>query len=611
MAIATVTTSLAKPATVPLVADARPAVAPWQLGPYLLPRSVEDSVVELRPAFGERVLLAMDMRVRRFVELHIVAPSHPLSPEEEVRVKDNLSALRRLRLSSVPLILDIGTEQGMTFYTTVVRNTLTIDEWCAHVGRMEVPTAARLVNGLVRDLRVLQRHHPEILPMVQMNDLLVQETATQGAQLVLAGFDLHHVMMDKSFGAGNELAINAALLFARLFSGSMATSGTKDELRDSGASKRLVDQLTDALAGPSLARGTLDALGEALTENANINAGAVRMEFSPQTWGMTLSRMSGSRVNDDSLVGLQSVLKNYFDTEVVEGLGWFPFMAEGRERRNGGNLRLGITPFSSFLEGYVSPQVPAELSRLQPARQPNIMAPVYSWHQGDMACVVDEKPSGMALTDLIAERERLPAHEALSVLEQLAYTIKQAEMMGVSAIDLHPAQVWLSAADGRDVRGMPIPWAGFRVRLRLHRNPESVFSAPMIEPSILSAALMRGAKQLEKEYALRSFPALAYWMLTGDEACRPGASLPESVSPAVRGFIMDCHRATHEDKMPGAPEWWINQLKDVVILEPAATTRALTGPLWVQPNASTLETAKPKTWVSSKSRPRSAWQLMA
>ncbi len=587
------------------------SMAPWALGAYLLPRSIEDSVVELRQIDAERVVLAHDGRVRRFVELHIVSPSKPLSVEEEDCVMANLAALRPLRLDSIPQILEVGKEQGITFYVTGVQNSIGLESWLAKLGRTEIPTAARLVHGLVRDLRFLEKHQPEVLPLLSLSGLQVVAEEFGTAHLALTRFALQRQLGEKSFGAGGELAVEAAWLFARLFTGSVGRLGVMDELRDSGSSNLLKETLASVFAEHSSCKVSLETLADALGENATINAGVVDERLSPMVNELSLSKLSGCGVNDEPLENLRGVLGQYFSPAALEKLGYFPLYADASGERSQPVLRLGLTPFASFLNNYVSPRVPYDNTKLQSARQPNIMPPFFVWEQGDLVCVVDEKPPGVSLQELVAERGRLSPPEVLQVLEQLAYALKQAEILGATRVDPHPAQIWLAAEVGKDVRGALIPWAGFSVKLRLHRSPESIFSLPIIDPKTLTVAAAAGAKTLEREYVLRSFPALAYYLLTGDSASRPGACLPDGISPEVRAFILDCHRSANEAKSPASPEWWTSQLRGLVQQEPVLNSRGLAAPLWVQPTTGTMEAGKPKTWVQSKSRPRTAWQLMA
>uniref|UniRef100_UPI0019588928 hypothetical protein n=1 Tax=Fusobacterium mortiferum TaxID=850 RepID=UPI0019588928 len=81
------------------------------------------------------------------------------------------------------------------------------------------------------------------------------------------------------------------------------------------------------------------------------------------------------------------------------------------------------------------------------------MAPIYAWEQEDIACVVDERPPGISLAKLVNQRKRLPPHEVVSVLEGVAYAMKQAEGLGCPPPEPHPVQIWLCAEAGKDISG--------------------------------------------------------------------------------------------------------------------------------------------------------------
>ena len=612
MVTAAPTTSLSSAAVafLPAAPLSNTNIEPWKLGYFLMPRSPDDKLIKLSSDADELAALALDSRTRRLVQLHLVSPNHPLSAERQAEVMASLESLKRLRLPTVPQILDIGTQQSMLHYATPLLESVPLELWRAEAHAQPIPVVCRLLFALAKDIRSLQRHQPELLGLISLNSLRVMHAGTGQTQACLGQFNLLHPTADKSFGHSAQLASGLLTLFARLISDEVAVESLVSKVEGSGATRKLAQMVADALRQPTSQAPQIELLVEALEENMGPNA--IMVPWPAAAVSQSLASFSGDPESERCFQGVKSVLANYFAPDMLDRLQRFPFHAEGRELTKRGRIQLGVLPFATFLAQYAGPHQPPELQHCTPERQPNLIRPLHAWQQADLACTADDRPSGMSLTDLMSAREKLSPHESLLLLTQLAYAMRQAQILGASGIDPHPAQIWLDAEPGKDVRGMPLPWAGFSLKLRLHRTPESIFSAPLMDPNALSTALATPG-QLDKEYVLRSFPALAYWLLTGDTAARPGARLSDGISPHVRAFLLDCHRAANESKAPSPPEFWINQLKAIVETEPEAHhTRNMGSTRWVQPAPQTRSGGKPKTWATiSKSGPRSAWKLMA
>ena len=118
------------------------------------------SLVKLPRAKDEIVFLAFDHRLRRLVELHI------LKGESSSKILDAevqpLSSVPKLEASGIcgqsfMSILDVGNDDGLTYYTSSLNDGELAHEYIQRRGPLPVVTSLAIVHQLLRDLLNLGR----------------------------------------------------------------------------------------------------------------------------------------------------------------------------------------------------------------------------------------------------------------------------------------------------------------------------------------------------------------------------------------------------------------------------------------------------------------------
>jgi hypothetical protein len=455
----------------------------------------------------DQCLLAYAANTVSLVEFRVFH-SAAATPEKVAQQLERLTALSQVKTRSLPRIRQHGYSDGLLHMTCDLVRGEPLDDYLARHGALSPTRAFRLIIRLLDDLVYWQDSAVGISRM-SLNDLWI--AAEGGAQLALKIRDIG--LHRQSLAAGENyplqlLSRQICRTLLRLLTGKAETSlSTRNFPALTCLTTPLRVALRDSLDSTEIAGLTLIQLRYELIEAQRVMSKTQALERHP---AMPRSPLEG-RVLPRS---------RDFAIRVKERLGQSLTTLENgmpalltAPSNHAVPVDLIALPSNSLCQD--DPEMVRLIQSLPLREQACLLRPLIRVEEPDHTWLVEEYPSGLGLTELLAQRQHLSAEEAVLLLEHLASHLEDLRAHGIHH-EPHPAKLHLThsmnAENGDDPDSLLLTrWRGFSVRLRLHSNPDALLMPPLVPHHLTSAS---HTSPVEKMH--RAFISLAAWMLTGE-----------------------------------------------------------------------------------------------
>ncbi len=467
----------------------------------------EGRPIEWATPHHDQCLLAYASETASFVEFRVFH-SAVAAPEKVPQQLERLAALSRVKTRSLPRIRQHGYSDGLLHMTCDLVRGEPLDDYLARHGPLTPPRAFRLILRLLDDL-VYWQDSAVGLSRMSLDDLWI--AAEGGAQLALKVRDIG--LHRESLGAGESyplhlLSRQTCRTLLRLLTGKPETAlSTRNFPALTCLTTSLRIALRDSVESTELVGLTLIQLRYELIEAQRAMSHTQTPERQP---AMPRSPLEG-RVLPRS---------RDFARRVKERLG------QSLTTLENGMPALLIAPSNHAVPVDIialpsnnlcqdDPEMDRRIQSLPPREQACLIRPLIRVEEPDHTWLVEEYPSGLGLTEWLAQRQHLSAEEAVLLLEHLASHLEDLRAHGIHH-EPHPAKLHLThsmnAEQSEDPRCLLLTrWRGFSVRLRLHGSPDALLMPPLVPPHPSSSSHTRPEEKMN-----RAFISLAAWLLTGE-----------------------------------------------------------------------------------------------
>jgi len=466
-------------------------------------------------------------------------------------------------------ILDVGNDDGLTYYTTSLNDGELAHEYIQRRGPLPVVTSLAIVHQILRDLLNLEAHQHwvchmdlESALMTMQNDTFLQlrvydyelagtaaKTIKQGCAclvrdccrllfLLITGKTYENERLE-DFTAIVELPISLRVILK-----SVLTSSADH----STSTKTLHDEVREAIC-----------LQVTLSQARNLHRLLV----------VDSTAIPRSHLQDLLLekIPVETVIGPAFQVENNEQTRCYPFAIPATCVATDKPVTLHLLPPSRLLDQTCIASQQPQLWRHDPEKQTHLVPMLGLWDGPDWRFLSELREPGFPLSRLMVDRVSLNPIEVTMVLRQVSAGIKQAAECGAEQVKLDPVNILLCVGyDGpvlsRDLERLLQKrldaWPKFVVKLRLHQTMQELCEQRLVDTGTLESDEQEINALSARNSQNRSFLCLAAYLLTGEGHIRNISQFPAGLTQQAAGYLREClDLVLAEAKLPDPDEFII------------------------------------------------------
>jgi serine/threonine-protein kinase len=244
---------------------------------------------------------------------------------------------------------------------------------------------------------------------------------------------------------------------------------------------------------------------------------------------------------------------NYTDLELL-GRGGMAEVYRGHHRTSNGDVAIKILSERLVDDESVRKRFYREAQTIARLKHPNVVQVHDVRDLNGIPYMVMEYIEGQDLGDLLRERGRLPLHEALPLLQEIASALDYAHHHGVVHRDIKPSNVMVAqesaSGAGRSYRAVLMDFGLAKLYAALTQLTETERILGTL--GYIAPEQIKGASEVDRRADLYSFGVMTYEILTGQLPFKhnnPGALVMAhlvQVPPDPRELVPDLPREVAE-----------------------------------------------------------------
>ncbi len=544
--------------------------SPAQFGHFLIARRADGTDVELRRSTTEAVFLAFDARIRRLVELHVLAGGTPADKSIRKAAYDCCKLATEISSPSFLRVLEAGEADPYLYFSSNLTDGELAEDYVARRGAVPAVTAFCLMQQFLDEL--LTTHKIEkLVSHIRLNNPVITTLEDSFLQLRVVDFTILENESSPEESMRRCVAESCRLLFL-LLTGQTYDGQNPDQIPSlTCLPMALRTHMRAALQDASQASSSLERLRDDVREAFSALVSNIQARTSRKAIVVTPALQPQSQLKELLLanVPVADLLKGRFQVVEDDELRAHPFSVPAVNIKTSQPVTVHLLPPSGIVQRDQYEAVPLQMWRFSPERHPNILRSLSVWENPDWTLLTEEREPGFSLSRLMAGRITLNPQEVLVLLRQVRAGMDQAMECGVRTLDLHPSNLMLRVGKGgamqarefdRLVQKRLDAWPPFQVKLRTHLTMRSLYEPLLVEPTDLSS---QGDAHLgERDLRHRSFLGLAVFLLTGERQSGTLPAFGEAVPDTLAAYLRGCLEASRQPDRTPSPADFIDAFEE-------------------------------------------------